>query len=62
MFSVTLQTVKGTYNCTVRLQTMATLRTSHKPICKALGILVVPSQHILPLMTFFGEQFEICHF
>jgi len=41
---------------------MATLRTSHKPICKALGILVVPSQHILPLMTFFGEQFEICHF
>jgi hypothetical protein len=50
-FQVILQTIKGTFNCTVRLWTMARFTTSYKPIFKALGILAVPSQHILPLMT-----------
>jgi hypothetical protein len=58
MFLVTLQTVKGTFNCTVRLRTMATFRTSYKPICKALGILAVPSQHILPLRTFLVNKLK----
>jgi hypothetical protein len=43
----------------VRIMTGSNTRTSCKPLFRSIGILTLPSQYILSLMSFFSKNIEI---